>query len=132
MFYAMGCVVHGDFRTVGDLRKPCRYLSIETTPSDKNIYGEVYEVKMNRFNTMIKNIVKHCPEIDCVELMYQCDFEKELHEPGTEIYKFFNNADNGITAKTKPPPTFSPRAGKEVYKIHYMRDKKNSKFLKFC
>ena len=117
LFYAMGCVVHGDFRTVGEETSPCRYLPHGTTPNDKNIYGEVYAVKMHRFKRMIENILIHCQEIESVELMYQCDFEKELQTKGSKIYDFFINPDSKMTAKTKPPPPFHPRAGEEVYRM---------------
>ena len=115
IFYAMGCIVHGDFRTEGDVCKPCSYLPIGTTLSDKNIYGEVYAVKKQRFDKMISRILKVCDEVDRVTLMYQCDFEKKLQTAGTDIFNFFNKDDN-ITPKTKPPPPFCPRAGKEVYR----------------
>ena len=107
----MGCVVHGDFRTEGDVCKPCNQLPIGTTLNDKNIYGEVYAVKKQRFDKMISKILECYDEIDSVELMYQCDFEKDLHTPGTDIYNFFNSSDTEVTPKTKPPPPMRPRNG---------------------
>ena len=116
LFYAMGCSVHGHFPTYGEVTVPCCYLPHGTTANDKNIYGEVYAVKMNCFKRMVDNILIHCREIESVELMYQCDFEKNLQTEGTKIYQFFNDPESNMTAKTKPPPPFHPRAGKEVYK----------------
>ena len=122
LFYAMGCIVHGDFRGEGDgvtlssegkRSKPCHYFPIGTSPNDKNIYGEVYAVKMKRFNTMIENILKTYPEIHTVTLMYQCDFERELHSVGSKIHQFFNsNLDNNLTPKSKAPPPLSPPSGR--------------------
>ena len=56
LFYAMGCIIHGCFKTDGDVCKPCNYLPIGTTLNDKNIYGEVYGVKKQRFDKMIAEI----------------------------------------------------------------------------
>ena len=117
LFYAMGCIIHGCFKTDGDVCKPCHYLPIGTTLNDKNIYGEIYGVKKQRFDKMIAEILEKYSEIDTVELMYQCQFERDLQNKDSDVYKFFNSGDNELTPKTKPPPPFSPRAGMKVYRI---------------
>ena len=66
---------------------------------------------------MIAEILEKYSEIDSVELMYQCQFERDLQNKDSDVYKFFNSGDNELTPKTKPPPPFSPRAGMKVYRI---------------
>ena len=116
LFYSMGCFVHSHFITSGNICKPCPLLPATATPADKNIYGEVYAVKKQRFDKMIARILKECSDITSIELMYECEWQVLLQTPGTDVYKFFNE-NKDVSSKTKRPPPFTPIAGKEVYMI---------------
>ena len=61
---------------------------------------------------MTKRILKECSDtVDSFEVIYQCDFEKQLRSPGNAIYNFFNAPGNSVSPKTKPPPPLAPRSG---------------------
>ena len=115
LYYSMGCLQHSHFITIGDVCKPCPLLPAHATPADKNIYGEIYAVKKQRFDKMIATILKECDEIDHVKLVYQCEWEAEMRKPGSDVYNFYNNGNSDLTSKTKAPPPLAPRAGKKVY-----------------
>ena len=68
--------------------------------ADKNIYGEVYAVKKQRFDKMTARILKECPDITSIELMYECEWQVLLQTPGTDVYKFFNE-NKDVSSKTK-------------------------------
>ena len=92
--------------------KPCPYLPLGATPSNKNIYGQTYESQARQFEQMRKRILKECSDrIDSIEVIYHCQFQKLLKTPGNDIYRFFNSSSESMTAKTRPPPLLSPRSG---------------------
>ena len=106
------CNIHSHFITVNGERRPCPYLPLGSTPSDKNIYGQTFESRERQFEQMSKRILDQCSDkIDTIEVIYQCEFEKLLKMPGNDVYKFFNSSDQSMTVKKKPPPPLSPRAG---------------------
>ena len=53
LVYCQGCRIKGHFLPVKGRLKPCPYLPLGTTPSDKIIYGETYNLKISSLRTSI-------------------------------------------------------------------------------
>ena len=103
------CNIHSHFITVNGESRPCPYLPLGSTPSDKNIYGQTFVSRERQFEQMSERILDQCSDkIDSIEVIYQCKFEKLLKMPGNDVYKFFNSPDQSMTVKKKPPPPLSP------------------------
>ena len=102
IFYAHGCFVHGHEVPVehpntaaaeggSDSRPTTRLCGLLPVGMTSNIYGETFQSRAARFETMTTNILNRYPgEVTGVEVEYQCDFERKMVTPGTPEYAFFH------------------------------------------
>ena len=112
LIYCQGCRIHSHFYQVGNHLKPCPYLPIGSTPSDKNIFGQTYESRETQFRNMEKRILRECSDkIDSIQTIYQCEFEKDMTTPGNDIYNFFHSDQTSLTPKSKKPKPMVIREG---------------------
>ena len=111
LFYANGCNIHSHFLSVDGRHKPCPYLPIGSTRSDKNVFGETYQNVELRFEKMKQRILRECSDrVDSIEVVYQCEWEKKLKTPGSDEFNFFNSKGNDdLSPKAKPPSPMAPR-----------------------
>ena len=60
---------------------------------------------MNSFERTLDNIRKnYAHEVDQIEVVYQCEFEKRVRTPGTKEYQFFQSSEHLNPRSKKPPP----------------------------
>ena len=85
--------------------QPCALLPKCTTPFDTNCYNQTFISVMNSFERTVDNIRKnYAHEVDEIEVVYECDFEKRVKTPGTKEYQFFQSSENLNPQSKKPPP----------------------------
>ena len=60
---------------------------------------------MNSFERTVDYIRKnYAHEVDQIEVVYECDFEKRVRTPGTKEYQFFQSSGHLNPRSKKPPP----------------------------
>ena len=60
---------------------------------------------MNSFERTVDYIRKnYAHEVDQIEVVYECDFEKRVRTPGTKEYQFFQSSEHFNPRSKKPPP----------------------------
>ena len=91
---------------------PCSYLPLSTTPADRNFFGNSYSSLEAKFESWKEEVLnRYKDDVEHIEVMYQCHFEREMNTPGTKIHEFLHSPDNILTPKTKKPPTMAVRNG---------------------
>ena len=68
LVYCQGCNVHSHFTAVEGRLRPCPYLPIGSTPSDRNIYGQTYESREKQFRNLSNRILRECSDLSLIHI----------------------------------------------------------------